>query len=171
MYSRVPKFKRGWWGKYEHIGKPCAKKMPFHPQSLLELLGLRPLPAQADQPPYPLYKVGPEDNIIEYVLMTDDGLSLQREIIIDRRTDLPREINVYDRTGQRVMQSRLDNYQQVGTAHVPGDILIRSAEGDNSLHLQLHRFKVDARDRSSLFMRPDRVTGIEEFTQIDEPCE
>jgi hypothetical protein len=169
MYSKIAG--RFWWGKYEYLGQACSASMPINPQLFLELIGLSPLPAVASQPPYPLLKIGPEDYVIEFVVRGDDGFSLQREIILDRRTNLPREINAYSPSGARLMQSRLADWQQVGPALLPADIMITAASDQDSLRLHLRQFKPDSTDRGPLFQRPAHVPDIKEYTQIDRRCE
>lgn len=166
MYSKWGNY--GLWGKHKHQGKPCARKMLIPPQLILEFIGLAPLP---EQPPYPVYKVNPQTNIIEYVAEDDEGYSCRREIIIDRRSNLPTEINAYNRNGQKIMHSTLKNYQTLDRAHLPADILLSWPKEKSFIHLRLFGFKVDEKDRSKLFIRPVRIPGIDDYQQIDLPCE
>ncbi len=182
--------KSGGWGKYEHVGKPCSQAVQFDPQILLEFIGLAPLPLE----PRPLYKVGPEKSSIEYIIFSsNDGVELltpdppnaaamRREIIIDRRTQLPVEVNAYNAAGLRIMHSELKNYTTVGedknrgpdasvTARLPKDILLRWDQQDAQLRLKLSSIRPDEKNRSKLFTRPESVSGLDSYKQIDQACD
>jgi hypothetical protein len=163
--------KRGWWGKYEHQGKDCSKQMMIDPQVFLEFIGLRHLPIR---PIYPAYKVADDHYTIEYIDYQKDGYQIKREIIIDRCDNLPREINTYNQNGQRTMHSRLSNYKKLGEAWVPGEIQIATAIQDFRFRLKLWGFKAikkDDRKLSRILQRPRRISGIDDYQQVDKDCE
>ena len=161
----------GGWGKYIHRGKTCAEGLLVDPDMLLHLIGVKPIPATANESPYPLYKVGAEENSIQYVTFGDDGLEVLCEITTDRRTDLPRAIVMYDRQGQIVQRSRLSDYQEIESARLPGDIVISSGSDDSYFHLKLQAYTLDEDDRSKYFRRPEKPPGIKDYRQIDQQCE
>jgi len=158
----------GYWGKYEHYGKDCASLVPMHPQVLLEFAGLLPLPIK---PPYPLYKVRSETYIIEYVVLKHEGYSSKREIIVDRRSNLPREINAYDADGLLLMHSDLSKYKPLEEALLPTEIFISFAQEDSFLRLKISGYQLDPKNREPLFRRPARISGITDYQQIDQDCE
>ncbi|MBN1765227.1 MAG: hypothetical protein JW860_08225 [Sedimentisphaerales bacterium] len=163
----LPVVKQGWWGKYEHRGKDCVGDLLIDPRIFLEFMGLAPLPTG---PPYPAYKVKEETNIIEYLEETSDGFRVQREIILDRRRNLPRQINAYDANGKCIMQARLDDFKKLGEAQIPGKIKIIWDQGQ-FFRLNLWGLKKISRDKSRLFVRPERIPGIENYQQIDQACD
>jgi len=158
----------GYWGKYEHKGKPCADHILIYPQLILDFIGLTPIP---QGPPYPLYKVYPAANIIEYVTTENDASVVSREIIIDRYSNLPKEINSYSAAGGCIMHSELKNYKPLGQAMLPADILLSWPGEDSFIHLKLNRFKTDTKNRDKLFTRPPRIADIDDYQQIDKDCE
>lgn len=164
--------KQGWWGKHIHVGKPCAGVMPIPTQLLLELVGLRSIPAGPQESLRALYKVRPEENVIEYIAVGEDGLRC-REIIIDRRNDLPVEMNIYDQSGRRILHSTLGGYKTLGDAMLPGriELAIYGDEYSMSMKLKLGKFGRDKKVRTGLFVRPILPPGIDDFQQIDRQCE
>jgi len=166
MYSQWAEFGR--WGKYQYYGKDCAASVPVHPQILLEFTGLLPLPIQ---PPYPLYKIRAETYVIEYVILKNEGYSSKREIVIDRRTNLPREINAYNADGLMIMHSELKKYKPLAEAMLPTEIFISFPKEKSFLRLKLTSYKLDTKNRDALFIRPKKIPGIEDYLQIDKDCE
>lgn len=158
----------GYWGKYAHYGQDCASLVPMHPQVLLEFAGLLPVPVR---PPYPLYKVRTETYILEYIVLQDEGYSSKREIIVDRRSNLPREINAYDADGLLSMHSELSAYKPLAQAVLPTEIFLSFPQEDSFLRLKISSYKLDAKKREPLFRRPARVSGITDYQQIDKDCE
>ena len=118
-----------------------------------------------------MFEVQPEENSVRYFDMTEDGPQLLGKVTTDRRTDLPSGIAVYDLQGQVIQESRLGDYQEVGSVMVPGDILISSPSDDSYFHLKLHGFKPDDKDRAKYFTRPEKPPGIKDYRQIDQQCE
>ncbi|MBN1844289.1 MAG: hypothetical protein JW810_01315 [Sedimentisphaerales bacterium] len=166
MYSQWGKF--GGWGKYEYFGRPCARSIPIHPQTLLEFVGLLPIP---DEMPYPLYKVMPETHVLEYIALMTDGYVCRRQIVVDRRSNLPRQINAFDADGRMILHSELSNYQELESVRLPGDIYLAWPQNDSFVHLKLDGFKVDPTQRDRLFTRPQRIAEVEDYRQIDQECE
>jgi hypothetical protein len=176
FYTKNPKQDFGQWGKYEHLGKPCANHIPFNPQRLLEYIGLRPLSATSDEQVELVYK-NPIDSpisTISYIRKSEGGsYYLQSEILFDRYTNQASEILEYDENGQVVLHSKLNEYASLENASVPTDILITYPLDESYIHLKLHRFKLDRGDRTKLFTRRERISGIdpEDYQQIDKQCE
>jgi len=171
MYSKPAKLGR--WGKYEHRNKDCAGAMAVDPQVFLEFIGLSYLSVEA---PYPAYKVTDKENVIEIIDYVDDGFRIRREIVIDRRSELPSEINAYDSDGSRIMQSKLSNYTKLGDGWLPGEICISTEDGDSLFRLKLQSFrKLEASNletyKETLFKRKENPSGIDDYQQIDKECE
>ena len=171
VHTSNPRLKRGWWGKYANVDLPCSASAPISPQDILTLVGLRRIPDRPDLPPYPLYKVLAEHNVIEYIVPGEDGLLIKREIIIDRRTNLPLQINVYDSFGRKVGQSDLDDYRQIGEGSLPRKILISEPSGDALLRLKLGSFR-RRNPPQQLFQKPspEKMLNFDDYRQIDGAC-
>ena len=161
----------GGWGKYMHRGEDCADRLAVDPDMFLYLVGFKAIQARPNRAPYPMFEVQPEENSVRYFDMTEDGPQLLGKVTTDRRTDLPSGIAVYDLQGQVIQESRLGDYQEVGSVMVPGDILISSPSDDSYFHLKLHGFKPDDKDRAKYFTRPEKPPGIKDYRQIDQQCE
>lgn len=123
----------------------------------MEFIGLRAIPIEKLIRPYPIYKVLPEQNVIEYALPDETGL---REIIIDRRSNLPRQINQYDNTGQRIFESKLGHYQSLGAAMLPGDITLTAPADGSYFRLKLSNYKIPQVIAPSLFQPPADIDSI-----------
>ncbi|MCP4712205.1 MAG: hypothetical protein GY869_26580 [Planctomycetes bacterium] len=156
MYSRPGK----WTFRDTHENaKTMDSQSMFimNPQFILEFIGLQTIPVSELLWPYPIYKVAPEKNYIEYVLPGENGM---REIVIDRRSNLPEQINFYDRSGLRVLESRIGNYQSLGQAMLPGDILLSSPKDDSFFRLQLINYQTKENIPDRLFLAPDDFDSI-----------
>ena len=129
----------------------------MNPQFILEFIGLQPIPVEILPWPYPIYKVAPEKNYLEYALPGESGL---REIVIDRRSNLPEQINFYDRFGLRILESRLGNYQSLGEARLPGEIILSSPNDKSFFRLQLTNYQLKEDISPRLFCVPDDFDSI-----------
>jgi len=150
MYSRPGK----WSYRDTHenaVSLEAPNMFIMNPQFILEFIGLQPIPLDILPEPYPIYKVAPEKNYIEYALPGENGL---REIVIDRRSNLPEQINLYDRLGLRVLESRLGNYQTLGEAILPGDIYLSSPNDNTFFRLQLINYQIKDNISDRLFEVP-----------------
>ncbi|MBI9018901.1 MAG: hypothetical protein JEZ07_16745 [Phycisphaerae bacterium] len=165
MYTLTGKF--GFWGKYKDLGKLNTEDMFFDPQLLLDFIGWRPLNSKAVRP---AYKIFPEKNILECIEFDGRGLRIAREIIFDRYTNLPTEINGYSWDGQLVIHSQLDNYIEFGDdkALVPTKILISFPVKESSMLIRLDKYRPSTRDKTSLFSRPESIEGVDDYRQITD---
>lgn len=156
MYSRPAQW--SYWDTHENAGQfDFESILVINPQSILEFIGLRAIPIERLIRPYPIYKVLPEQNVIEYALPDETGL---REIIIDRRNNLPQQINLYDHTGQRIFESKLGNYQSLGAAMLPGEITLTAPVDDSYFRLKLSNYKIPQVIPPSIFERPVDIESI-----------
>ena len=162
IYSEPGNF--GGWGDFDAETEIATPGMFIDPEILLECVGLRPLPASLLTESH-FYKIRPERNIMEYATDVRGG-SYLREIILDRRTDLPVEINHYDQHGQWVVHTELGNYQPLADAMLPGEVIITFPVDGSLLQLKLDRFRPDQKDRSRLFTRPQEKLGPDHYGHI-----
>lgn len=155
LYSKVAN--RGWWGTHNNA---ASYHLPLNPNTILQSLLLAPIPDNPAAPPYPVFRIEPEYNVISYIVPQPDGLFLQREIIIDRRSDLPIEIRDYNQQAILVRQTQLSDYEAIAdnnapeNAMLPRNIIITSSQDGSSLKLQLNHYQFDPRNRDRLFVRP-----------------
>ena len=164
LYSEALKI--GVWGTHANAIEEETDALLGNPDALLDTIGLRPLPTNPLAPPYPVYRVVSEHNIIEYIVRTPNGFRLRREIVLDRRTDLPVEINDYNDVGLRVRHTALGNYEKLGAASLPGTIKIVSCADRSFLSLKLTKFRQDAKDHIKLFSRPKNKLGPTHYQRI-----
>jgi hypothetical protein len=166
----IKRAKMAQWGKYQYLGKPCAETMGLDPQQFLLLAGLRPLQA-LDGSPKPALKVLPDKYVIEFFREEAGRLEIQQEVVINRRTGLPETIYLYAPSGRRRIESRLTDFKTLGEAMIATGISLTTPDGDMMFRIQLANVKVDRKDRSELFRRPVKFAGVEDYRQIDKPCE
>jgi len=162
----------GAWGKYQHLGKPCAENIPIHPLTLLEFIGLVGLDESSTNI---IYENQPDTYVIK-ILDPNSSFMNRREIIFDRRSGLPSRIIAYDNNNQPTLSSELKNYRQLANAVIPGDIILAWPKRDAFFQLNLVSVKPDFKngkvtDRSRLFRRPHPKNDNQKFIQIDEQCE
>ena len=162
----------GGWGKYQHLGKPCAENIPIHPRTLLEFIGLMELDESSANIKY---ENRPDTYVIK-ILDPDSEFMNRREIIFDRRTRLPVRIIAYDANNRPTLSSELKNYKPLAEAMIPGDIILAWPDQDAYFKLNLVRIKPDIKngkiaDRSRVFTRPNPKNDNQKFIQIDEQCE
>ena len=167
LYSKL--LKQGWWKNNTAASANDADTM-LDVNLLLFSLGWRPLLLDL---PYN-YKVLPEQNIIEYRIGPTYGRSLLREVILDRRRDLPVEINHYNAQGRRILHTTLDAYKSCGDALIPTDIYIEfSPDGADFLRLHLTQPRIDTdahgKRRNILFTRPEHIPGLDSYHEIGAP--
>lgn len=170
MYSRVAD--RGWWGRYENLGKPCMQPFPLgDPQVLLDHFGLRSIPVAQIGMENIEFAVHKKQYLLAYPTRLPRGEVLRRELYFDQRTGELAEAITREASGRVLMRSTLGKYQQLGAARIPGNIRLESPEGSYlSLELwKLRAWKLDA----SKFVRPEEIPGIPpaDYVQLDGVCE
>jgi len=167
FYSKVAK--QGAWARHDEYNVAFDSNTlldAVNPIDLLELVGLRPIPADPSRAPYPTFKVEEDYNIIEYLVVTNDGLKVRRQITIDRRSDLPIRVFEYDYEGLCIRRTYLDKYLQLEQAKIPSHFRIISDQGLNTFELELKNIKSDPKDRQALFRRPERIPGLDRYVHI-----
>jgi hypothetical protein len=115
-----------WWGKYEHLNKPCAQEalaelMPIRPDLVLEVLGVGMIDANFNAPPVPTMRYNPDRDA--YMFVWNAALPTrwwaQREVWYDRRTLLPTLVILFDIDGRVVVRAVLERHRPVRLADVP----------------------------------------------------
>ena len=152
--------KWSYWDTHDNAARHEASNfLIINPQAILDLIGLRRIPVEELAWPYLNYKIWPEQNFIEYALPQERGW---REIIVDRRSNLPEQINFYDANGLRIIESRLSNYQSLGQAMLPGDIFLTAPADDTYFRLKLRRFIIPETISPRLFTLPADIDSIKD---------
>ncbi len=117
---------RMWWGKYRHLGRPCANDMLVRPDELLTAIGIGGLPKEGELAgPGP--KRGAEHDILVYLRQRGEGGWTLREYRVSRRTPyLIERIVSRDLRGEVEMSALLKDYRPAweGGPYVPGVINI-----------------------------------------------
>lgn len=162
---------RGWWARHSNKDKPCAQFPLLHPDSLLELLGLKTLRPYDYAFPMPLYRLHSETFTIDYVYPVTGGLYIRKEIIFDRHSNLPATMHFYHTDGKLLVTAELANYQTIADVRVPGDILLTHPGDGAYLKLKLRKFKPDQRDLAKLLQSSRRMHNIETIQQLDKNCD
>lgn len=173
-WLHVPVEKIGWWGRHEYVGRDCADEIPISPTDLLTMLGLRD-PAMDDaRSAQILYRVEGAHYIISHVNTAQGQWFIAKDILLDRRTLLPAAIRIYDKEGQVVKESYLQEYQRVGRAWLPKRIELISPLSDEYIRLQLGDPKEDLssreRRRELLYDRQTHTDGLQSYYQLDRNC-
>ena len=125
-----------WVGSYERWNASAGKGLiPIHPQQLAQLLGIDAIPADSymqARPVWPILRVSdPADRsyVVEFMTTGDGRMILQRELWLDRDTNRPRRVRLFDGGGQVVFDSTPSDWQPVTSgskALVPRSVDIQS---------------------------------------------
>ena len=70
-----------------------------------------------------------------------------------------------------IIHSELKKYKPLAEAMLPTEIFISFPKENSFLRLKLTSYKLDAKNRDALFIRPKKIPGIEDYIQIDKDCE
>jgi len=184
-----------WWGRYEHLGKPCAEAMPIRPDHLLAMLGITPLPTGEGALLGPLRQVRDAEDTLIYFRWpmasrrpTGDGVELlpadpsaeppgriQREYWLDRYPPfVPRRILFRDAIGDVLTEARLSDHEPVGENGplLAREITVTLPQVDGWLRMRLGRASFRGDYHPKLFERPRgaRLMGSEAI-QVDAACE
>ncbi len=95
-------------------GQPGPDAFPLYPLRLLYLLGVTPLHAGVRQALRMRVMRRPQRNVLEvWRRNAAERLWLTREIFINRRTDLPARVRLFDQRGRVIAQALLRKYRVV----------------------------------------------------------
>ncbi len=187
-----PEMQSLWWGRYRHLGRPCAGRMAVRPDQLVAALMLGGLPHADPRLIGPARKFGNTYDILHYLRVDDDGdlssmpdsvahanYRLDREYWVERVPPyLVRVVQFRDFFGRVVTSALLDDYREVweGGPLVPHAITMHWPLDEGRFTLMLAGLRGLPADQVSAraFRRPMEETlpaGIREVIQVDADCE
>ena len=186
----VPETDAMWWGKYEHLYKPCAQEslarlMPIRPDLVLEVLGVGTIDTNFDQPPVPTMRFN-NDRGGSYMFVWNAKLPgrwwAQREVWYDRETLLPTLVVLFDVNGRVAVRAFLSEHQPVKVPNLPEAEWPRVAthyrlffpETATTMTVTLSDVTLDKNgipSRRGLRFPDLDKPGVANVIQIDEGCE
>jgi hypothetical protein len=114
---------RMWWGKYEHLGKPCVAKVPISPNMILEVLGVGTFNTDFTALPAPVMRFNNYSDAYMFVWVAPAGSPTRyaavKEVWYDRKTFLPTRIMLFDADGRVQLQALLAKHQPIELDDVP----------------------------------------------------
>lgn len=129
-----PEIHTMWWGRYDYVGRPCAKTVAVRPEQLTAVLGLGGLPKPDEDLIGPARRYGEEYDVLYYLRPwpvneetpaddtspnedaatsseTNEGYWLEREYWVDRSAPyLVRAVHFRDEMGRVETLATLDDY-------------------------------------------------------------
>ncbi|MDD4888862.1 MAG: hypothetical protein PHU85_02945 [Phycisphaerae bacterium] len=132
MWGIAPYVGKCWLGSYEKWNPAVGNGViPIHPRQLAQLLGLDAISTDFSHRPWPALRVSePADraNILQFMAPVDDHVALMHELWVDRDTNLPRRVRVFNGHGQVVIESALRDWRKTknGEAMFPHDVEVQS---------------------------------------------
>ncbi len=169
---------RMWWGKYRHLGKPCADDMFVRPDELLTAIGIGGLPKESSlHGPAPAR--GRRHDILYYLCPRVEGGWTLREYRVGRLPPYQIELIVSrDLRGDVEMSALLQDYRLAweGGPYVPGVINVLWPRSGDTFTLWINN---PARPQSpimpTVFDRPvgERIppAARNQVQQIDADCD
>lgn len=176
-----PEMDKLWWGKHEHLDKPCAMSMPIRPDHLMEALGVADLPFDTRGPAGPALRVTPQRNELYFLRATDEGqVFIRKEFRVDRWAPfLIREVVHRARDGRVLLHTGLSDYGPVRSESAAGPMMARELRLEwplekSSIRLRIGTWRrldlVDADAEAFVFPLADGMT-FRTVEQIDRACE
>ena len=175
-----PEIKAMRWGRYRHVGKPCADQLTVRPDQLGPALGLAGLPDTDDGLIGPARKYGRTHDILYYLRQKPGGeYILEQEYWIDRSPPyMIRRVLYRDTFGQDVMSSLLDDYRPAweGGPLIAHTVSIIWPKKDGQLTMWIGATKAMPPEKvgPKAFLRPQKAdlpSGIERIIQVDADCD
>jgi hypothetical protein len=172
-----------WWGRFKHLGKPCAKPIPIRPDLILEVLGVFQINPDFTQPPVPTMRFVNEADA--YVLtwikrsQEDDRFVAVKEVWYDRRTKQPRRVLLYDENGRVLLRAELSNFDRVDIEDVPREQWPQVAttyalvfpDTGTTMDIEIESAMLRRKNfpNDATFRRPTNP-GVKKIEQLDADC-
>ena len=115
MIVEAPGESTMWWGHYKNIGKPCVEGIPIRPDALMEVLGLTDISDDLLAEPAPTMRFNNDADAYMFVwnMRSESKWIAQKEVWYDRKTKLPRLVNLFDRDGRIILNAYLSAHEAV----------------------------------------------------------
>ena len=166
-----------WWGEYHEDSPMSYGEIPIRPDLLIEVLGVDDLNPDLLKAPVPAMRFNNDQDAytIDFHVVLDDRMVVQKEVWYDRKTLLPRSVIFYDPNGRISLQADLSEYESlVGDASAP-KVATRYALQFLQTHTKLvlklrevrDRYKNIPNDRTFRFPGADAAAKTH---KVDEPA-
>ena len=152
-------------------------EIPIRPDLLIEVLGVNDLNPDLLKAPVPAIRFNNDEDayMIDFHIVLDDRMVVQKEVWYDRASLLPRAVTFYDSNGRVVLQAFLSEHQNVnGEKSAPKLATrydLRFLQTHTKLVLKLRevrdRYKNIPNDRTFRFPGPDAAAKTH---KVDEPA-
>ena len=170
-----------WWGRYEHLGKPCVEPMPIRPDLILEVLGVSQVRPDLTQLPAPVMRFNHDRDayMLTWVDRIPDRFVARREIWYDRKTMRPINVLLFDDAGRVLLRAYLADHEQVELAKTPREqwpwvatkYELFFPQSGAKLSLDVKRaLKSYRRAPNAAAFRFPSNPGVAKVIQLDERC-
>lgn len=181
-----PELDTMWWGKYEHLGKPCVRPIPISPGGVFEVLGVGTFNTDLSALPAPVMRFNNDADAYMFVWVTRlaDRYAAVKEIWYDRQTLLPTYVFLFDPAGRVQLRAILSNHKPVETPDLPADQWPKVAtsyklyfpDTGTKMSLDLAELKPEVNGvptRKGIVFPGDTAeeAGVAKVIQLDQECE
>ena len=117
----TPDLSQMWWGKYEHLGKPCVRPVPIRPDQVFEVLGVSTFNTDLTALPAPTLRFNNDFDayMVVWISRMPDRYAAVKEVWYDRQTLLPTLVLLFDASGRVQLRAKLANHQPVEVPDTP----------------------------------------------------
>jgi len=171
-----------WTGAYANINSVDPRRIPIRPDLVLEVLGIQPIPTNLLQSPVPVLRFNNDADayMIVWSLKLQDRWIAQKEVWYDRKTKLPKLVNLFDEDGRIVVRAYLINHEPVEILGTPRDRWPRVATSyrllfpynGSSMSIDLSRDNIaltrNGAPNPRSFTFPAENAGVSRAIQLDE---
>lgn len=172
-----------WWGRFKHLGQPCAKPIPIRPDLILEVLGVFQINPDLTQPPVPTMRFVNESDayVLTWIKRSDDNQRFVtvKEVWYDRATKRPRRVLLYDENGRVLLRANLSNHDPVELEAAPRDqwplVATRYAlvfpDTGTTMDIEVESAMLRRKNvpNDATFRRPTNP-GVKTIEQLDAAC-
>jgi len=168
---------RYYTGHHAAMAQAWETEVPLRPDHLLDMLGLRELPAEAGGPGGPTFAVGEEHYFLNFFDRGPDGNVFQsKTVAIGRRPPfLVSRVTYYNPSGKPWMRAELKDYRPIEDTAVlaPRRIEIRSLEDQSWINLEFSNVRPSDNPRveqERILRSPlERGEKVGEIIRLDRP--
>jgi hypothetical protein len=182
LVAKSPGPDTAWWGRYEHLGKPCSQQIPIRPDLILEVLAVGLIETDFNQVPTPVMRFNNDADAYMFVwnAKLPDRWIATKEVWYDRETKRPRLVNLFDVNGRVVLRAYLTKHKAVEMPNLSKDQWpsvatqydLRFPETESEMSLRLGQIKLRNKGAPSnaTFNFQPRTAGVAKVIQLDEAC-
>lgn len=166
-----------WWGEYHEDSPMSYGEIPIRPDLLIEVLGVNDLNPDLLKAPVPAMRFNNDEDayMIDFHIVLDDRMVVEKEVWYDRKMFLPRSVMFYDPNGRMILQADLSEYANLNDDKTGPKIATRYTLQFLQTHAKLvlklrearDRYKNIPNDRTFRFPGPDSAAKA---YKVDEPA-